>query len=130
MYKVLFTTILLIMTLVFCPIAKTGGAEGVTSTGYESVTIDNTVGGVGLTSSQYTSASTNRIVADYAIVILETAKIRFTLDGSTAPTTTVGMPLEVGQGWILDGHDLLKNFKAIRTTDTSGVLKVLYFKRN
>jgi hypothetical protein len=61
--------------------------------------------------------------------VLETAQIRFTTDGSTAPTITVGAPMEVGQVWAFESFDELKKFRAIQTGGNSGSIKVLYYKR-
>lgn len=52
---------------------------------------------------------------------LETAQVRYTVNGTT-PTTTVGTQLEIGDTVILNGTDILRLFRAIRTGGTSGVL--------
>lgn len=52
---------------------------------------------------------------------LETAAIRFRIDG-TAPTSSVGELLDVGDRIEITGYTNLQNFKAIRTTGTSGDL--------
>jgi hypothetical protein len=57
---------------------------------------------------------------------LETAQIRYTVDGVTAPTTTVGTLLEIGESLLLWGTQDIQNFKAIRTGGSSGVLDVHY----
>lgn len=85
--------------------------------GRERLTVDNTVGGVSLTKPT---------AAFFANMRLETAQIRFTLDGSTAPTTTVGRLLEVGEVLVLESKEEIANFAAIRTGSTSGVLDVEY----
>ena len=64
-------------------------------------------------------------MATYASCRLETAQIRWTIDG-TVPTTTVGTPLEPGDILELTGHDLLAQFRSIRTTATSGTLNCVY----
>jgi len=87
------------------------------SNGYESLTVDNTSGGVALA-----SVATN---ADHARLTLETAQIRFRVDG-TAPTSSEGHLLEVGDVLALEGKGELQKFRAIRTGGTSGVLKVTY----
>ena len=85
---------------------------------YESVTVDATVGGVLLTAATYLRATK-------AFMTLESAQIRFTKDG-TAPTTSVGHLLQVGQTVYLENADEIRNFRAIRTGSSSGVLKVTY----
>lgn len=88
------------------------------ASGRQALTVDNTGGGVVLT---IPAKST------YAFCRLETAQIRFTLD-TTAPTTTVGWLLEVGETLELHGRYELANFKAIRTGGTSGTLEVEYWR--
>jgi len=61
-----------------------------------------------------------------AEMTLETAQIRIRSDG-TAPTTTEGRLIEVGDQVILKSAAQIAAFKAIRTGGTSGVLKVEYF---
>lgn len=51
--------------------------------------------------------------------VLETAPIRMTLDGTT-PTASVGVPVAIGQQITVFGYANIANFKAIRTTSTSG----------
>jgi hypothetical protein len=86
---------------------------------YEAVTIDNTAGGVALTKTKY-------LRARYALCRLEGGEIRYTKDGSTAPTTSVGVVMEPLEFIILDNPDQLRNFKGIRTGDTSGTLRCFY----
>jgi hypothetical protein len=85
--------------------------------GRQRLTVDNTVGGVGLTLA---------VPMKYCNMRLETAQIRFTLDGSTAPTTTVGRLLEVGEILELESVEEMQAFAAIRTGATSGVLDIEY----
>lgn len=92
---------------------------------YEVIIVTNTAGG--LTTAKYYTAATDKILADYAVCVLETAQIRIRYDG-TVPTASVGTPIEVGQSFILDNFDQLRNFKRIRTGATSGNLHVNYFK--
>ena len=88
--------------------------------GYQQLTVDNTSGGVALTVPATAMAASGR---------LETAQIRFTLDG-TAPTTAVGTLLEVGETLALENRGELTGFRAIRTGATSGVLSVEYSARS
>lgn len=91
------------------------------SAGWEALTVDDTAGGVAITSTTYTP--TRGAVSQECNCSLETAQIRFTTDG-TAPTTSVGHLLEVGQKVKLEGYDEIATFRAIRTGATSGALKV------
>lgn len=84
----------------------------------QALTVDNTVGGVSLTLPTSAVAAFCR---------LETAQIRFTIDG-TAPTTTVGTLLEIGETLDLHGRNELTGFKAIRTGGTSGTLQAEFSK--
>ena len=91
----------------------------------QAVTVDATVGGVALASVPSD--------AECAHISLETAPIRWTDDGSTAPTASVGHLLTPPSSdsvylWI-EGRQRLLNFKAIRTGATSGALQVTYYKR-
>ena len=103
--------ILIGVILIFCSIAY-----GFFS--METITVDNSV--KTLTSGTYKTA--NR-----ALLTLETASIRFTLDGVTTPTTGgVGHPMYPGQAFNLTNKFQIRNFKAIRATDTSAKLVVTY----
>lgn len=86
-------------------------------TSRQALTVDSTAGGVSLTVPSTAIAARCR---------LETAQIRFTLDG-TAPETTTGTLLEIGEMLELDSRAELTGFKAIRTGGTSGTLQVEYF---
>jgi len=85
---------------------------------HEAITIDDTVGGVGLTAAS--AASSNRI-----FVTAETADMRFRYDGG-APTTTAGHLISDGDTLTLYGTQNIKNFRAIKTGGVSGVLHVTY----
>mgnify|MGYP001561567028 CR=1 FL=1 len=54
---------------------------------------------------------------------LQTAQVRYRWDG-TAPTSTVGTPLEAGDILTIDGNDVAKAIRFIRTGGTSGVLNI------
>lgn len=85
--------------------------------GRQALTVDNTVGGVALTVPTGGVAATAR---------LETAQIRYTLDG-TAPTTTVGTLLNPDEVLEFESQSELTGFLAIRTGGTSGTLNIEYF---
>jgi len=87
----------------------------------EDITVDNTVGGVGLTSSKLeTIPRPIRL-----IITVESAQIRYTYDG-TAPTSTLGHLVNAQDVLIVEGLSNMKNFKAIRTTANNGKLVVTY----
>jgi hypothetical protein len=63
--------------------------------------------------------------ARFATVCASTATVRYTTDGTTAPTSTVGMPLAAASCVALSGAAVLANFKAF---SSSGTLDVEYFQ--
>ena len=87
---------------------------------YEAVTVDATVGGVSLTAATYGRARAGQCR-------LETGQIRYTTDGTTAPTSTVGIIVSPMEWIILGNANEIKNFKAIRTGTASGSLRCFYF---
>jgi hypothetical protein len=92
---------------------------------FETLTVDNTVGGVGLTASEYTPTTGNparRVV----LGPLESGQIRYQYHPSAAPDATTGHLLEIGQTVVLEGHDNIRTFRAIRTGATNGSLPVTY----
>jgi|GEM_PF-2926555 len=88
------------------------------TSGRQRLTVDATVGGVSLTVPSGAIAASLR---------LETAQIRFTLDGS-APQSGSGRLMEVGETLDLESNEELDALKAIRTGGTSGVLDVEFFQ--
>ncbi len=86
-----------------------------------SLTVNNTSGGVAIAAGGKFS-TTNRAPASYSLLTLETAQIRYTLDGTT-PTTSVGHLLDPGQALTLT-HGDIQGFKAIRVGSTSGILMI------
>ena len=89
---------------------------------YEAVTIDSTTGGVALTASRYGEAK-------WAMCRLETAEIRYTLDGTTAPTASVGAVLEPMEWLMLESAKRIRNFRGFATGSSSGNLKCFYFEQ-
>jgi len=90
---------------------------GLTPFDYESITVADSA--IGLTAAKY-------LDAEHAEMTLETAQIRFRLDG-TDPTSSEGHLVEVGDVITLNSAAQISDFSAIRTGSTSGVLKVTYF---
>lgn len=66
--------------------------------------------------------------ADTAQCRLETAQIRYTVDGTT-PTAGVGTLLEIGDNLVISGHDSIMRFRGFRTGAVSGVLDCTYSAR-
>ena len=86
--------------------------------GFEQITIDATVGGKALTAATYGNAPK-------AIITIETAQIRFRVDGG-APTATIGHIADIGDQIELNSVEDIANFKAIRTGSVSAVISVTY----
>jgi hypothetical protein len=63
--------------------------------------------------------------ARYATVCASGSTVRYTTDGTTTPTATVGMPLATGACVALSGPQTLANFRAF---SSSGTLDVEYFQ--
>ena len=105
------------------------GINGVAGN-YESLT---TATAVGPTSSKIlpTTGNFTGQRARSILISVETADIRFTIDGTT-PTTTatyaVGHLLPVGASYEINGEQNVANFKCINAVGSSGaVVKCTYF---
>jgi hypothetical protein len=94
----------------------TAKINGKDAAAFEQLTIDATVGGIALTAY---AANTK------GFITVETASIRFTVNG-TAPTTTVGHIADPGDVIELDSLADMAAFRAIRTTSVSAVITATY----
>ena len=93
---------------------------------YEAITVANA--SIGFTETNYNPAlGQTTLRAERAFFTVETAAIRYTIDGTT-PTTTVGHLLSSGDIVLIDGYENIANFRAIRTGGTSASIKVTYMK--
>jgi len=92
---------------------------GIVPFDHESITIDDSVGGIGLTAGTYADAI-------HVEMTLERSSIRVCVDG-TAPTTSVGHVIDAWSRIILDGTAEIAGFRAIRMGDVSGILKATYY---
>ena len=63
--------------------------------------------------------------ARYATICATLATVKYTTDGVTTPTTSVGQPLVAGSCVALSGATVLANFRAV---SASGTLDVEYFQ--
>ena len=63
--------------------------------------------------------------ARYATICASTSAVKYTTDGVTAPSASVGQPLPAGSCVALSGPMVLSNFRAI---SGSGTLDVEYFQ--
>lgn len=103
-------TLALLVTLTSSALAQTYVSS-------EVITVAGT--SIGFTASAINPAATQ------AICRLETAEIRFRVDG-TAPTASVGTVLSASDAVIVTGGNLLNGFRAIRTGGDSGSLTCTY----
>lgn len=78
---------------------------------FEQITVGATA--IGFTTTVITPAG--RPQATAGSCRLRTAEISYTIDGVTTPTATVGTIMSVNDILVLTGHDVLVNFRAIRT---------------
>jgi uncharacterized protein (DUF58 family) len=102
-------------------VATASLAYGANYVAYEQITVAGTA--VGFTAAKITPPG--RIQAQVATCRLETAEIRYTVDGVTTPTSTVGTPLEPLETITFNGHDVLEDVLFIRT-GASGSLNCVY----
>jgi hypothetical protein len=86
---------------------------------YEKITVADTA--IGLTSAKLTTSPQPKRV----YITAETAPVRYRYDG-TDPTDTEGHLLTPNSYLVITGIHNLKNFRAIRTTATSGIFRVSY----
>ena len=94
--------------------------------GYEG-TISDTTSSVGLNSSYfYTTDSLGRgIPAKYALIVIETAPINFTEEGTTPTVSTgtnIGTPMYAGNNYYLIGIKAVSGFRCINRTASNGAV--------
>jgi hypothetical protein len=71
------------------------------------------------------TALTIPVGARYATVCASAAAAKYTTDGATAPTATIGQPLPAGSCVSLSGPAVLANFRVV---SASGALDIEYFQ--
>lgn len=88
--------------------------------GHEAITIASPTGGIGFTAALITAAGAGvNKDAKEVFCSLETANMRFTLDGTTV-SSTVGHTLASGETLTLKNRSDIVNFRAIKfSTDAS-----------
>ena len=87
---------------------------------FEKLTFDNTAAGIGFTASTLTVIG-QQVRTCYGT--LETAEIRYRIDGIAAPTAAEGMLLSIGQVIQIDGYTALTRLRGIRTGAVSGIIR-------
>jgi len=101
-----------------------GGGAGAGSQPYNYTPLTPGQFGLGVVSSTALTIPTGALQAQ---VCAETQSVRYTWDGTTTPTTTVGSPLTAGQCIQFSGSTLLANLRFIQTAATA-TLDVQYTK--
>jgi len=93
--------------------------------GMEVVTVAATA--IGFTASKLIPSSGiyKGMIAQEVFCTLETAPIRYTVDGTT-PTTAIGHLVNIGDTLELYNPNMVNKFRAIRTTGTNGSLKCTF----
>lgn len=106
-------------------VAQVTNAQDYAYKGFEQITVAGS--SIGFTSSLITNVPTAQGTAQATIAIctLETANIRYTVNGTT-PTNTIGVLWTSGTDKTFVGHDILVAFRSIRVT-SSGQLDCSYF---
>jgi hypothetical protein len=110
-------------------IHETNLLAGKRAMGRETITIDNTSGGVGFTAATIkpTSGDFKGVKATLAIVQSEgSGQIRYTDDG-TAPTTSVGTIINPYEEFPVVGSTNITKFRAIRMGGVNGTINVAYY---
>lgn len=99
---------------------------------YEQITIDGTAGGIALTSATYnpvvTDSPASLTRAELAIINCQVAQLRYRVDLVAAPTSSVGMTFNAGEEKLIYGFTAISQFRGIRTTATSAVCDVTYYR--
>lgn len=112
----------ILVALIICSFLAISNLAYARAYGTESITVSNTAIG-------FTDATINpqrRIKPIKAVFVVETAAIRFTVDGST-PTSTVGFLAEIGDIVTINGEHDIEKFKAIRTGTADATIQPIYF---
>lgn len=112
-----------IMSAILVAIALAVNLSAVRYVAFEGKTIDNAAGGTAFTVTKLQPNGANTDPqATQASCRLESAAIRYTIDGTPPVAGTTGTLLQVGDYLTISGADLLRAFRAIRDTAVSGFL--------
>lgn len=100
--------------------------------GSETITVDNTAGGVSLSSAQYTQQdgpnAADITKAHTAYCTVEAQEIRWNINPAvTVDASSNGHAAAAATGFWLWTTEQILNFRAIRTGGSSGTLRVTYF---
>ena len=131
---------LVILTLVILGFAsKIDAQQDLTQTiryrtpfAYEQITIDATAGGIALTAATYnpvvTDSPAGMTRAELAVINCQVAQLRYRVDLVAAVTASVGMTFNAGEEKLIYGFVAIQQFRGIRTTATSAVCDVTYYR--
>jgi hypothetical protein len=108
----------------FPVIIYSGGGAGAGSQPYNYTPLTPDQHNLAITTSTALTIPTGAL---QAVVCASGNNVNYTYDGTTTPTSSVGMPLKNGQCVALSGATLLANFRAIQTAATA-TLDVAYTK--
>lgn len=100
--------------------------------GSETITVNDTAGGVAFTAETMQTALSGNYAtttfADLALITVEGNPVRWTINPDvTVTATTNGHVASVDDVLFVHGSQNLANFRAIRTTGSSGTLRITYF---
>jgi len=93
---------------------------------YEDITVADSAVGMSSTKINPLTGPYARLSARATLISLENGDIRFRVDGGL-PSLSSGHYLTSGDTLVLTGTQAIQQFRAIRSGDTDGVLKVTYF---
>jgi hypothetical protein len=110
--------LLILLALVVVMALPARAADDAPAT-FEKITVGAAAVGIGTSTLQPTSQPDRR----YCLIVLETADIRWRVDG-TDPSSTTGTPMKADGTITIAGIRNLVRFRAIRSGGSSGVLSV------
>jgi hypothetical protein len=93
---------------------------------YEALTVSNTAAGFSEAYKHPNTGQFKTMQAKEIFATVETDSIRYTIDGSTTPTDSVGHLVTAGQSISIKNVVAIQNFKMIRVT-TDASVKITYF---
>ena len=103
----------------------TGWSNQLVPMDFETITVSTAA--VGFTSSKIVNTTTG-LSASYAFFTLETADIRYRVDG-VDPTAAIGhAAAATGSGFFVCGAQAVKAFRAIRSGGADSTMRVTYFR--
>ena len=90
-----------------------------TAVAYDDATVSNTA--LTMTAIGFSAANIDK--ADKAVISADAQPVRFRYDGGV-PTAAVGLYLAVGDKWVVEGNQNIRNLQFIRATGTDGFVAI------